>query len=55
MPIGDVGQGGCFGGVNTANVTAEGMRIAFANRTIWMVDPNMSRCQPAATSHYAAT
>lgn len=24
MPIGDVGQGGSFGGVNAANVTAEG-------------------------------
>ena len=38
FPIGDASQGYGFGAVNTANVMAEAMRIAFADRAVWMGD-----------------
>jgi len=38
FPLGDASQGYGFGAVNTANVMAEAMRIAFADRAVWMGD-----------------
>jgi gamma-glutamyltranspeptidase / glutathione hydrolase len=38
FPIGDATQGYGFGGANTLNVMAEAMRLAFADRSIWMGD-----------------
>jgi gamma-glutamyltranspeptidase/glutathione hydrolase len=38
FPIGDAGQGFGFGSVNTLNVMADSMRLAFADRSIWMAD-----------------
>jgi gamma-glutamyltranspeptidase/glutathione hydrolase len=38
FPLGDAGQGYGFGSVKTANVMADAMRIAFADRSIWMGD-----------------
>ena len=38
FPIGDASQGYGFGAVSTANVMAEAMRIAFADRGVWMAD-----------------
>ncbi len=38
FPIGDAGQGYGFGSVNTINVMADAMRLAFADRSIWMGD-----------------
>jgi len=38
FPIGDASQGFGFGALKTANVMAEAMRIAFADRAIWMGD-----------------
>jgi gamma-glutamyltranspeptidase/glutathione hydrolase len=38
FPLGDVSQGYGFGAVNTANVMAEAMRIAFSDRAVWMGD-----------------
>jgi gamma-glutamyltranspeptidase/glutathione hydrolase len=38
FPIGDVSQGYGFGSVNTVNVMADAMRLAFADRSIWMGD-----------------
>ncbi len=38
FPLGDAGQGYGFGSVNTATVMASAMRIAFADRSVWMGD-----------------
>ena len=38
FPIGDASQGYGFGSLKTVNVMAEAMRIAFADRSIWMAD-----------------
>jgi gamma-glutamyltranspeptidase/glutathione hydrolase len=38
FPIGDASQGFGFGSVKTANVMADAMRIAFADRSQWMGD-----------------
>ena len=38
FPIGDAAQGFGFGSVNTLNVMADAMRIAFSDRAIWMGD-----------------
>ncbi len=38
FPIGDAAAGYGFGALNTANVMAEAMRIAFADRSQWMGD-----------------
>jgi gamma-glutamyltranspeptidase / glutathione hydrolase len=38
FPIGDAGQGWGFGSLKTANVMADAMRIAFADRSQWMAD-----------------
>lgn len=38
FPIGDASQGFGFGAVNTMNVMADAMRLAFADRSIWMAD-----------------
>ncbi len=38
FPLGDASQGYGFGTVKTANVMAEAMRIAFADRAVWMGD-----------------
>ncbi len=38
FPLGDASQGYGFGSVKTANVMADAMRTAFADRSIWMGD-----------------
>ncbi len=38
FPLGDATQGYGFGSVNTASVMVSAMRIAFADRSIWMAD-----------------
>lgn len=38
FPVGDAGAGYGFAGVKTANVMAEAMRVAFADRAVWMGD-----------------
>jgi gamma-glutamyltranspeptidase / glutathione hydrolase len=38
FPLGDAAQGYGFGSVKTSNVMAEAMRVAFADRSIWMGD-----------------
>ena len=38
FPIGDAAQGYGFGSFKTANVMADAMRVAFADRSIWMGD-----------------
>ena len=38
FPIGDAAQGYGFGSVKTINVMADAMRLAFADRSIWMGD-----------------
>jgi gamma-glutamyltranspeptidase / glutathione hydrolase len=38
FPIGDASQGYGFGSIKTANVMADAMRTAFADRSIWMGD-----------------
>jgi gamma-glutamyltranspeptidase / glutathione hydrolase len=38
FPLGDAGQGFGFGSVKTATAMADAMRIAFADRSIWMGD-----------------
>lgn len=38
FPIGDASQGYGFGALKTANVMADAMRLAFADRSIWMAD-----------------
>jgi gamma-glutamyltranspeptidase/glutathione hydrolase len=38
FPLGDVAQGYGFGSFKTANVMADAMRLAFADRSIWMGD-----------------
>lgn len=38
FPIGDASQGFGFGALKTVNVMADAMRIAFADRAIWMAD-----------------
>jgi gamma-glutamyltranspeptidase/glutathione hydrolase len=40
FPIGDVDQGWGFGSPKTMNVMAEAMRLAFADRSVWMGDPD---------------
>jgi gamma-glutamyltranspeptidase / glutathione hydrolase len=38
FPLGDAAQGYGFGSVKTSNVMADAMRVAFADRSIWMGD-----------------
>ncbi len=38
FPLGDAAQGYGFGSVNTASVMVSAMRIAFADRSVWMGD-----------------
>ena len=38
FPLGDASKGFGFGSVNTINVMADAMRLAFADRSIWMGD-----------------
>ena len=38
FPIGDAAAGFGFGSVNTASAMADAMRIAFADRAVWMAD-----------------
>ena len=38
FPLGDASQGYGFGSLKTANVMADAMRVAFADRSIWMGD-----------------
>jgi gamma-glutamyltranspeptidase/glutathione hydrolase len=38
FPLGDAGKGFGFGSVNTANVMADAMRVAFSDRAVWMGD-----------------
>jgi gamma-glutamyltranspeptidase/glutathione hydrolase len=38
FPLGDASQGYGFGSVKTVNVMADAMRLAFADRSIWMGD-----------------
>ena len=38
FPIGDAAQGYGFGGKNTLHVMSEAMRLAFADRAVWMGD-----------------
>ncbi|HEY0855566.1 MAG TPA: gamma-glutamyltransferase [Albitalea sp.] len=38
FPIGDASQGFGFGALNTVNVMTDAMRIAFADRAVWMAD-----------------
>lgn len=38
FPLGDAGAGFGFGSVNTLNVMADAMRLAFADRAVWMAD-----------------
>jgi len=40
FPLGDAAQGYGFGSLKTANVMADAMRVAFADRSIWMGDPD---------------
>ena len=40
FPIGDASQGYGFGSLKTTNVMADAMRVAFADRSIWMGDPD---------------
>ena len=42
LPIGDEGQGFGFGSPKTVNVMAEAMRLAFADRSIWMGDADFA-------------
>jgi gamma-glutamyltranspeptidase/glutathione hydrolase len=38
LPLGDASKGFGFGSVNTLNVMADAMRLAFADRGVWMAD-----------------
>ena len=38
FPLGDASKGFGFGNVNTLNVMADAMRLAFADRAVWMAD-----------------
>jgi gamma-glutamyltranspeptidase/glutathione hydrolase len=38
FPLGDAAKGFGFGSVNTLNVMADAMRLAFADRAVWMAD-----------------
>jgi len=38
FPLGDASKGFGFGSVNTLNVMADSMRLAFADRAVWMAD-----------------
>ncbi|MCU0965900.1 MAG: gamma-glutamyltransferase [Burkholderiaceae bacterium] len=38
FPLGDASKGYGFGSVNTLNVMADAMRLAFADRGVWMAD-----------------
>ena len=42
FPIGDSGQSYGFGALKTVNVMAEAMRVAFADRSVWMGDDDFS-------------
>jgi gamma-glutamyltranspeptidase / glutathione hydrolase len=48
FPLGDAGQGYGFGSVNTLNVMADAMRIAFADRANWMGDKDFVRSDERA-------
>jgi len=40
FPLGDASRGYGFGSLKTANVMADAMRTAFADRAVWMGDPD---------------
>jgi len=40
FPLGDASQGYGFGSLKTTNVMADAMRLAFADRSVWMGDPD---------------
>ena len=40
FPLGDAAQGYGFGSLKTANVMSDAMRLAFADRSIWLGDPD---------------
>ncbi|HEX2011211.1 MAG TPA: gamma-glutamyltransferase, partial [Roseateles sp.] len=42
FPIGDAAQGYGFGALKTTNVMAEAMRLAFADRSVWMGDSDFA-------------
>lgn len=42
FPMGDASQGYGFGSVKTVNVMADAMRLAFADRSIWMGDTDFA-------------
>ncbi|MBN8508257.1 MAG: gamma-glutamyltransferase [Burkholderiales bacterium] len=42
FPLGDAAAGFGFGSANTLNVMAEAMRVAFADRAVWMGDKDFS-------------
>ncbi|MBI5721344.1 MAG: gamma-glutamyltransferase [Burkholderiales bacterium] len=52
FPLGDASQGYGFGSLKTANVMADAMRLAFADRAVWIGDvdfvpvPMRGRCTP---------
>ena len=46
FPIGDASQGYGFGSLKTANVMVDAMRIAFADRSIWMGDTDFVPVPP---------
>jgi gamma-glutamyltranspeptidase / glutathione hydrolase len=47
FPIGDTGQGFGFGAANTLHVMAEAMRLAFADRAVWLGDEDFVRVPKA--------
>jgi gamma-glutamyltranspeptidase/glutathione hydrolase len=46
FPIGDASQGFGFGALKTVNVMADAMRVAFADRSIWMGDADFEPGMP---------
>jgi gamma-glutamyltranspeptidase/glutathione hydrolase len=57
FPIGDATQGFGFGSVNTLTAMADAMRIAFADRSIWMADADFAPVPTKGLLHpsYVAT
>jgi len=42
FPIGDAAQGFGFGALNTVNLMTDAMRVAFADRAVWMADADFA-------------
>ena len=51
FPIGNASQGFGFGSLSTVNVMAEAMRIAFADRAIWMGDADFANVPARGLLH----